>query len=308
MLDWDDLKHFLAVARKGSTLAAAKSLGVSQSTVHRRVQALEKRLGRQLVKRNPTGYQLTELGEEMRSYAQGVEDAVAAFERRLAADEKEPVGTVRVTCPEAVGYRLMRSRLPDKFNALFPALQVEFVMTDKLVDLAKGHADIAIRAAAPTDNALIGRKIAASPWAVYASRSYVHRHGSPTRKEDINRHTVIRFDGEMSDHSAARWLHSAAPKARIAAHATSLPTMLLAVKSGIGIAPLPVIVGENESDLLRLLGPLPDLTTQFYLLMHQDFKRTPRVRAFFDFLVDEVKSVRSILEGKISSGKLQAPR
>jgi DNA-binding transcriptional LysR family regulator len=301
MQDWDDLRHFLAVARKGSTMAAAKALGVSQSTVHRRLQALENRLGRQLVKRHPTGYRLTELGEKVRSYAEGVEDAVAAFERRLAANENELTGIIRFTCPEAVGYRLMRSSLPEKFNTLFPALRIEFIMSDTLVDLAKGHADVAIRAAAPTDNELIGRKIADSPWAVYASHSYVSRHGRPERKEDIDQHTVVRFAGEMSDHPAARWLRSAAPNARVGAHATSLPTMILAVRSGIGVAPLPLIVGENESDLVRLLGPFPDLNTQFYLLMHQDMKRTPRVRAFFDFIVDEVKPVRAILEGKPSA-------
>ena len=301
MQDWDDLRHFLAVARKGSTMAAAKALGVSQSTVHRRLQALENRLGRQLVKRHPTGYRLTELGEKVRSYAEGVEDAVAAFERRLAANENELTGIIRFTCPEAVGYRLMRSSLPEKFNTLFPALRIEFIMSDTLVDLAKGHADVAIRAAAPTDNGLIGRKIADSPWAVYASHSYVSRHGRPERKEDINQHTVVRFAGEMSDHPAARWLRSVAPNARVGAHATSLPTMILAVRSGIGLAPLPLIVGENESDLVRLLGPFPDLNTQFYLLMHQDMKRTPRVRAFFDFIVDEVKPVRAILEGKPSA-------
>ena len=301
MQDWDDLRHFLAVARKGSTMAAAKALGVSQSTVHRRLQALENRLGRQLVKRHPTGYRLTELGEKVRSYAEGVEDAVAAFERRLAANENELTGIIRFTCPEAVGYRLMRSSLPEKFNTLFPALRIEFIMSDTLVDLAKGHADVAIRAAAPTDNELIGRKIADSPWAVYASHSYVSRHGRPERKEDINQHTVVRFAGEMSDHPAARWLRSVAPNARVGAHATSLPTMILAVRSGIGLAPLPLIVGENESDLVRLLGPFSDLNTQFYLLMHQDMKRTPRVRAFFDFIVDEVKPVRAILEGKPSA-------
>jgi DNA-binding transcriptional LysR family regulator len=301
MQDWDDLRHFLAVARKGSTMAAAKALGVSQSTVHRRLQALENRLGRQLVKRHPTGYRLTELGEKVRSYAEGVEDAVAAFERRLAANENELTGTIRLTCPEAVGYRLMLSSLPEKFNTLFPALRIEFIMSDTLVDLAKGHADVAIRAAAPTDNELIGRKIADSPWAVYASHSYVSRHGHPERKEDINHHTVVRFAGEMSDHKAARWLRSVAPNARVGAHATSLPTMILAVRSGIGLAPLPLIVGENESDLARLLGPFPDLNTQFYVLMHRDMKRTPRVRAFFDFIVDEVKPVRAILEGKPSA-------
>ena len=109
MFDWNDLRHFLAVARHGSTLAAAKALKVSHSTVHRRVEELEKNVGRKLVKRHSTGYGLTELGHEMRAYAERVEDTVLAFERRLAASETNLVGVLRVTCPEAFGSRLMRS-------------------------------------------------------------------------------------------------------------------------------------------------------------------------------------------------------
>jgi DNA-binding transcriptional LysR family regulator len=105
MSDWNDLKYFLAVARHGSTLAASKVLRVSQSTVHRRVEALEKSLGRRLVKRLATGYRLTELGEDMRAYAEVVEDAVAAFKRRVNATETELTGTVRVTCAETVNRR-----------------------------------------------------------------------------------------------------------------------------------------------------------------------------------------------------------
>lgn len=102
MFDWSDLKYFLAVARTGSTLAAAKSLGVNQSTVHRRLQALEKHLGCQLVKRHPTGYRLTELGGQMLGYAESIEDAAATFERRVSASSKEARGTVKVTCPAAL--------------------------------------------------------------------------------------------------------------------------------------------------------------------------------------------------------------
>jgi DNA-binding transcriptional LysR family regulator len=298
MQDWDDIRQFLAVARNRSTLAAAKALGVSQSTVHRNLQMLEKQLGCELVKRQPSGYRLTKLGEEMLRYAEGVEEAVAAFDRRLAADGKELAGVVRVTCPEAIGYRLMRSALVEKFHTQYPALHLEFSMSDKLVDLAKGDADVAIRAAVSPDPSLIGRKIADSFWAVYASRAYIDRHGRPEREEDINRHTVVRFNGEMSDHNSARWLSSVAPDARVAAFAASLPTKLLAVKSGIGLAPLPMIIGENEDGLVRLFGPIPDLTAQFYLMMHEDLKKTPRIRAFFDFVIGEVKAVRVLLDGR----------
>ncbi len=297
MFDWNDLKHFLAVARSGSTLGAAKALGVSQSTVHRRLAELETRLGRHLVKRHPTGYRLTEFGIEMRAYAERVEDAVAAFGRQIGASEKELKGVVRVTCPETLGYRLMRSHLIDKFTAAYPGLRLEFVMSDRSLDLSKGQADIAIRAAGSEDKSLVGRKIADSPWAVYASRSYIERHGRILRPEDIGHHSVIKFDGEMSAHQAARWLQSVASDAKVAARSSSLSTLLLAVKSGAGIALLPIVAGDDDGDLVRVLGPIRDVVTPFYLLMHPDMKRTPRVRALFDFVIKELDTIRPMLAG-----------
>ena len=295
MFDWNDLRHFLAVARHGSTLAAAKTLRVSQSTVHRRLEELERRIGRKLVKRHPTGYRLTEFGEEMLAHAERVEDSVAAFERHTAASVRELKGSIRVTCPEGLGSSLVRSTLLDKFSARFPELRVELVMTIKILDLGKGQADIAIRAAAPADESLVGRKIGDSLWAVYASRAYVKRHGGADRIADIDRHAIVQFDGDMADSRAAKWLQSVAPRARVAARSNSLSALVLAVKSGAGLAVVPVIVGENERDLVRVLGPIDDLTTPYYLLMHQDMRRTPRVRAFFDFVVDELGEFQKLL-------------
>ena len=97
MFDWNDLRYFLAVARTGSTIAAAKALGWSQSTVQRRLARLERQLGCKLLERHPTGYRLTALGEDLRRYAEQVEEAVAVFERHLAASDKRLTGTVRVS-------------------------------------------------------------------------------------------------------------------------------------------------------------------------------------------------------------------
>jgi DNA-binding transcriptional LysR family regulator len=300
MFDWNDLKYLLAVDRCGSTLSAAKLLGLSQSTVRRRLEELERKAGRQLVRRVRSGYQLTELGAELSPLVERVEEAVAAIERHLSATEKDMVGNIRVTCPEGLGARLMRSALVDKFCARFPGLRVEFVMTEKLLDLAKGEADIAIRAAEPTaaDGALFGRKIAEGPWALYASRSYVGRYGCLRSIEDINNHAVVRYDGAMSNSRAARWLRAVAPNARVAARGDTLAALIMAVKSGAAVAPLPVLVGQDEGDFVCVFGPIPELKYSFYLLMHKDLKRTPRVRAFFDFVVDEVDTVRRLLAGK----------
>lgn len=295
MFDWNDLKHFPAVARNGSTNAAAKALGLSQSTVHRRLEELERRLGGQLVILHLTGYRLTELGRGLLPHAEAVENSVAAFERQFAATRTELVGSIRVSCPEALGPRLMRSGLIEKFNVRHSGLRVELIMGDRIVDLAKGDADIAFRALPPTDDTLFGRKLSSSSWALYASQDYIDRHGTIQRLEDINDHIVVVFDGNFLNHPAAQWMQTTAPHARVAARSTSLPPLLQAIKSGAGLGTLPMIVGEQEQGLVRLSGPIPNLATGFYLLMHQDMKSTQRVRAFFDFIIEEIVAIRQIL-------------
>lgn len=295
MFDWNDLKYFLAVARSGSTLSAAKTLRVNQSTVHRRIQELERQFRSELVRRHPTGYRLTELGEYLQAYAARVEAAATDFERAVSAKSKETSGTVKVTCPEALGPRLIGAGLIDKFNARYPDVHVEFVMSDRILELGTGEADIAIRAKQPDESALVGRKIADSPWAIYASRSYVARRGSIDNPGQIDRHSIVIFSGALSDHHAARWIKSVAPNAHVAARANSIAALLPSVKSGAGLAPMPVMVGEKESDLVRVLDLGPEIANPFYLLTHRDLRRTPRVRAFFDFIIEHLDEVRPLL-------------
>lgn len=303
MFDWNDLRYFLAFAREGSTLAAAKVLGVNQSTVHRRLEELEQRLGHRLVDRHSSGYRLTELGEEMRSYAERVESAVVDFERHLAACNKGLTGTIRLTCPPTIGQRLLSSPLLDNFHARYPGLRVELVMDDKFLDLAKGEADLAIRHGPPQDEALVGRKLADVAWAVFGSKSYIERHGQPTCPEDIDRQAIVGFDGALARHPVAQWVRTVAPHARVAARSNSLPGVLLAVKSGAGLAPLPIPLAGRESDLIVVLGPVQQLTFPFYLLMHQDMRHTPRVRAFFDFVTAEIKAVQNVMLGEAGLDK-----
>lgn len=297
MFDWNDLRYFLAVARHRSTIAAARALKLNQSTVQRRLAALERRIGRKLVKRHPTGYRLTEFGQEMLPHAERVEQAVLGFEQHLDAAKREAVGVIRVTCPEPLVYRITQSPLLERFHARHPGLRVEFVMTDKYVDLAKGEADVALRSGDTDDGELVGRKIADSIWAVYASRKYVEQHGKPERVEDLERHMLVGLDETMANHRAAKWLRQVAPNAKIVARNNSVLGLVYAVKSGVGIAPLPTALGDAEEDLVRVLGPIPELARIWRLLAHPDVRRTPRVSAFFDFIVEEIDTLRPILTG-----------
>lgn len=297
MFDWDDLRYFLAVARHHSTLAAGRALKVNQSTVQRRLVELERCIGRPLAKRHPTGYRLTELGQEMVAYAERVELAVLAFEQRSEASRRDAVGVVRLTCPEPLVYRITQSSLLERFHARYPEVRVEFVMSDRYLDITKGEADVALRSGDTDDNELVGRKIADSFWAVYASRKYVERHGKPNRVEDLELHPLVGFDDTMTHHRAAKWLRQVAPNGKVVARNNSVLGLLYAVKSGIGVAPLPTALGDAEADLVRVLGPIPELARIWRLLTHPDLRHTPRVSAFFDFIVDEIETLRPILTG-----------
>ncbi len=141
MLDWNDLKYFVAVARHGSTLAAARALKVNQSTVQRRLAELERRVGQPLVRRHPTGYRLTEFGEALLPHAQRIEQAVQVFEEQVEVSRREATGVVRVTCPEPLAVRITNSPLLERFRARYPGIEVEFAMSDRYLDLSKGEAD-----------------------------------------------------------------------------------------------------------------------------------------------------------------------
>jgi DNA-binding transcriptional LysR family regulator len=290
MFVWDDLRYFLAFARAGSMMAAANAIGVNQSTVQRRVAELERQLGRRLVSRQHGGYVLTEQGEELRQSAERVELAVAVFERDVAACDKGLVGTIRVTTAGWVAERLRNSALMDAFHSRYPGFHAEFVVSDRCLDLSSGEADVAIRAGEPTDETLVGRKLADVPWAIYAAQSYIDRHGAPHSVADIGQHSVVICDDPLMQCPSTRWLRAQAPNARINARCESGLEQVRLAQSGAGLALL--LAYDRDGDLVRVVETI-GLETPFYLLMHKDMQRTPKVRAFADFIASEIKTLRA---------------
>ncbi|WP_341678474.1 LysR family transcriptional regulator [Niveibacterium sp. SC-1] len=297
MLDWDDLRFFVVVVDAGSTLAAARTLGVSQSTVQRRLAALETHAGQPMMERQASGYALTPFGEAMLPHARRVAAAVAELEEQLGVARRTVSGVLRLTCPEPLASRLRQSGLLERFQARHPALRVEFVMSDKYLDLARGDADVAFRSGDTDDGALVGRKIADSFWAVYASRAYVERCGGVKGPEALAEHELIGFDDSMDKHRAAQWLREVAPGARIVARNDSVLGVLHAARAGLGVAALPTAIADAEPELVRLFGPVPALTRIWRILTTQALRKTPPVAAFFDFVADEADAVRALLNG-----------
>jgi DNA-binding transcriptional LysR family regulator len=290
MFDWNDLRHLLAVARHGSTTAAAASLGVNQSTVQRRLAQLERDLGRPLVRREPTGYVLTPLGQALIPLTEQVAKAVAAVEHEVRATDQSGRAIIRLTCPEPVIGRLQP--LIDRFHARHPEFKVEFMTSDHYLDLLKGEADLAFRSG-DTDDALVGRKVADSVWGLYASSAYVERRGRLSDISELNQHQVVSLDETMARHRLVTWLDAVAPQAEVVSRSNSILGLVQAAKSGIGIAPLPMVIAE-EAGLEKLLGPISELARAWKLLTHPALRGTPPVSAFFDFAVQEREALKRI--------------
>jgi len=297
MFDWNDLRFLLAVARDGSTIAAARSLGVNQSTVQRRLAVLERRLGQEIAERQAGGYRLTAFGAALLPHAAEVERAALALQRRVDDARRDLSGVVRVTCPEPMVGRLTHSPPLERFRQRYPQLHVEFVMSDRYIDLHDGGADVALRSGDTDDGDLVGRKIGDSWWAVYASASYIQQHGKPASADEIAQHAVVAFDDSMANHRASVWLQRVAPGACVAARHGSVLSVLYAVKTGVGIAALPTAIADAEPTLQRVLGPIPELTRIWRILTLPQLRRVPRVAAFFDHMVDEIDALRPIISG-----------
>lgn len=296
MFDWDDLKPFLAVAEHHSMIAAAKSLGLSQSTVQRRLAELERRIGRALVMRHPAGYRLTEDGLSLLPMAQKVGHAVAELQQHLDVTARDLDGVVRVTCPEPLVPRIVGSELLDAFQTRYPRLRVEFVTSDRYLDLSQGEADVAFRSG-DTDDELVGRKIAESLWAIYASPDYLARHGRPATLGDLGRHALVGLESALASHRILTWLADVAPGAHFAVRNNSVLGLVSAVRSGVGIGPLPTALGDADGGLVRIFGPIPELTRSWRILAHPDLRHTPRIAAFFDFIVENKAALKAIFTG-----------
>jgi DNA-binding transcriptional LysR family regulator len=283
-VDWDDLKHFLAVARSGSTLAAGRTLRVSQTTVARRLSALEAALGLVLFERRQAGYALTPAGKALLAQAEAVEAAAAAFGEAAGAQSREVSGTVCLTMVEIYAVTIMPPILKDLHDA-HPGLRIELDTADWPRDLAAGEADVALRGGhVDPDSSLVGRRIASDPWTLYCSRDYAARHPRPRTAADLRGHAMIGGGGDKVWPAYRAWLRRHRLEEAVAIHHSSASGLLAAVRAGAGLAVLPSFVADRDPDLVRCLDPIAGDDSELWLLTHERLRHTPRVRAVMDFL------------------------
>jgi DNA-binding transcriptional LysR family regulator len=307
MYDWSDIRFFLAVARGGSTLAAARELRVNQTTVVRRIEAMEAALKTKLFVRHQDGYRLSEAGANLLAQAERVATEAETLERLADQRNRTLSGAIRVTTFEKFASLILTPMLAE-FIELYPDVKVEVICADHRLDLARGDAEIAIRAGnLPNEPGIVVRKLADDPWSVYCSPAYAEKHGVPRCGGDLNEHWVVGADGHIAALNPFVWLAKAAPCAKVRSVCNSVANALAAIKAGHGVGPLPQIVVHGATENLIECFALPDLDSGFYLATRADVKDVPRIRAFSEFIVERIAVAKPILEGRSEPDIVQIP-
>lgn len=290
MTDWDDIRHFLAVAETGSTLAAGRALRVSQTTSARRIAALEATLGLRLFDRRQAGYQLTADGEALVATARAARTATDRFADAAAARVRVIAGAVRLTTSDIFAVTILTPMLRD-FHHAHPDIRVELETSDAMLDLDAGAADIALRVAeSPTGNGLVGRRVADHDWTLYCSRDYAAQNGVPRTIADIANHTLIGGGGARVWDEYRAWLQACRLEQTVAIHHGTALGLLAAVRSGFGLGVLPCVVADSDPDLIQCLPPLK-MKEGIWLLSHERVRHEPRVRLTLDFLFERFRAL-----------------
>ncbi len=289
-MDWDDIKLFLALLRGGSVRNAAARLGVSHSTVARRIDALEKQLQVRLFDRLPTGYVLTPTGEDMLKTAERVEDELGGLERRIIGQDSRLGGAIRVSMIDAFATHLL---MPDlaQFSNLYPDIELQIPVSYETVDLDRREADVAVRFSRSPPEHLVGRRVSGCALAPYATTAYLEAHmlDNPESGSWIGYSRIDRYPAWVKQ--------SAYPKLPVRGEFVSLLTQLAACKAGMGIAMLPLYIGDTEPQLNRLASANLDSRLDIWVLTHADVRASARIRVFTAFLGDAIAKKRKLLEG-----------
>ncbi|MBW0007884.1 MAG: LysR family transcriptional regulator [Sphingomonas sp.] len=297
MLDWNDLRYFLAVAQHGSTLAAGRALRVSQTTVARRIAALEDAIGFPLFDKRQAGYALTPAGAGLLDRARQVDLAATGFAEAAAAEKRETGGVVRITAQEI--FMILLAPMLRELHERHPEIMIELDDSQDFRDLAEGEADIALRSATgDLGSGVVGRRIGPDDWTLYCSRGYADEHGVPRTRAQLKKHAFIGGGGPKLWRAYSAWLHDLGLDDRVVMHHASAMGMLSAIRSGLGIAVLPCVVADAEPDLVQCTPARDDHGRTMWLVTHERVRKAPRVRAVIDFLYERLMQHIRTLEAR----------
>lgn len=304
MFDWDDLRFFLAVARVGTTLGAARALGTSQPTVVRRIGGFEAATGLVLFVRGPAGYALTDTGRLVLPLAERFEAELLRVADALAVRRAGQAARIRLTIPVVIDAFLLP--MLQAYRERWPSVEVQILSSFRRFDLDRGEADMAVRVGQPPDSeALLVRPLPKAGFAVYAARAYALRHGLPGSAAELARHPIVAGEGNVAALPAFQWLGREAAGAPVALRCNSFSALQSALRAAIGISVLPCALGERDPELVRCFAPIPDLTVPLWVAMRRAQRPLPHVRALFEAIERHINDHAPLFAGEMPA---PAPR
>jgi DNA-binding transcriptional LysR family regulator len=282
--DWNFHRTFLAVAQEGSLSGAARRLGLTQPTVARHIEALEGALGSTLFLRSQRGLLPTDMALALLPHAETLAASAAALLRVASGAASEVRGTVRISASEVMGVE----RLPPILAALrqrHPALVIELTLSNKVDDLLRNVADIAVRMTAPTQELLLARRLAPIEIGLHARRDYLERRGMPATRQALAGHDMIGFDQETPALRAYVKRYPEFERSGFAFRADSDLAQLAAIRAGFGIGACQVGFVRDDPDIVRVLPDEVRIMLDMWIVMHEGRRASARYRAVFDALV-----------------------
>jgi DNA-binding transcriptional LysR family regulator len=286
MVDWEDIRHFLAVAQCGTLSGVARILKVDHATVSRRLAALEAALDVRLVDRLPRSCRLTVVGRQVLERAKEMEAGAHGIDRLAKAAHAPLVGRVTLSAPPVLVTHLLVEHLA-RFRAEYPDIRLSLSAQGQQVSLSRREADVAVRLVRPNEAGSVTRKIRAMAFGLYAHRSYAHL-AAPERWQ------FIAFDQNYADMPQQQWLLGIARDRPVACELNHISEHLIAVRAGVGVAGLPRFIGDRDRDLVRISEDIPPFARDVWLLVHRDLRRTPPVRAVMDFVAVVISEHRDL--------------
>lgn len=290
MIDWNDLRHFLAVARERTLNRAAHKLKLNPTTVGRRLGALEDQIGARLFDRTPEGYLLTEAGLELLPRAERMEQEAIALEREIQGADQRVAGVVRVTATEMLATRFIAPKLP-LLRDRHPEVVLDLLCTHRPVSLGRREADIALRLSRPKEDNVVTRRLSSIPLALYGSARYLAERGLPERPDEtLSGHRLVLFADTRSFRLENDWFLPRMEGAEVAMRSDSVSSIYSATLAGLGLAMLPSAVANDDPALTRVPTETSPEPRVIWQTVHQDLAKSARVRVVLDFLA-EVLSV-----------------
>ncbi|WP_438027385.1 LysR family transcriptional regulator [Sorangium sp. So ce233] len=294
MLDWDDLRYFLAVARHGNLSAAARALKVTQPTVGRRIDAFERRLGAKLFLRSPSGFALSAAGESVLGHAERMEQGALAAELAAGGRDAGMRGRLRVTASEWLAVRVLGPLLVP-FLARHPAISVDLIADARWLSLPRREADVALRPAPFEHHEVFQREVARIGFGLYASETYLAERGPPDFDRQCEGHALVTMSDDPPAVADLPWLGAVAGKARVAARTNGRESQATMGAAGVGLVCLPRYLGDATPGLRLLSPPSPPPERALWLGVHRDARAVPRVKALVAFVVDALAPLRRAL-------------